>query len=583
MKLIKSIKIEGFRSIEKAKLKNLTDFTAIAGLNSAGKSNILRAISLFFTGETEPGKGFNPALDYHFSKSRAKKKVSITVEFEIPNNFHYHKKIKELLDKEIGKENIILRKEWTLETGLTPIPYKIEGDEVKVLTGDSLKAVVLFLTLIRFRFIPARYNIENEINSTIPRLIKLLAKKTNKKMNNNDKENLNKTLRIVDNYGEEIVNKIGELLISTAPGIGKISLEVPTKIEQLLTELRFTLPLTKHNQIEISSLGEGTQSFLTYLLCSYVDTSFDLDFGWKQAAIWAIEEPETSSHHLLNIYIGDYFRRETKKENSRFQVFATTHAEEIVKSSTGGVFVSLSDGKSNISTHNTKELLKKLVEAGGCQKTHPLLEYPNEPLIIVEGKYDEYYLKLASKMLNKQLKGKLFCLENLAEDKELGGNNIKNFIQNNKNILKYRSDSAPIIILYDWDKGVSDINKKLSKAHRTSCAIKTKEDDANPRLDKSWRGIERFLSTEIIMILQNKGVLNLIERKRIGKNNVQYEIDTSSKNWGDIKQNIYNYIHDNELNIDFKRNDFEFLGKIIDFVNETIDKQVRIARSELNI
>ena len=90
MRLIKNIEIEGFRSIKKAKLNNLTDFTTIAGLNSAGKSNILRAISLFFTGEKEPGKGFNPTLDYHFSKSRPKKKVSITVEFEIPNNFHYH-------------------------------------------------------------------------------------------------------------------------------------------------------------------------------------------------------------------------------------------------------------------------------------------------------------------------------------------------------------------------------------------------------------------------------------------------------------------------------------------------------------
>ncbi len=43
MRLIKSIQIEGFRSIQAATLSPLTGFTSFVGKNSSGKSNVLRA------------------------------------------------------------------------------------------------------------------------------------------------------------------------------------------------------------------------------------------------------------------------------------------------------------------------------------------------------------------------------------------------------------------------------------------------------------------------------------------------------------------------------------------------------------
>jgi len=55
MILINKIEIEAFRSIRHASIEGLADFTAFAGLNNSGKSNVLRALNAFFNDETDYG------------------------------------------------------------------------------------------------------------------------------------------------------------------------------------------------------------------------------------------------------------------------------------------------------------------------------------------------------------------------------------------------------------------------------------------------------------------------------------------------------------------------------------------------
>ena len=51
---IKEVEIENFRSIFKEKIElEFGDLTSIVGPNNSGKSNILRALQLFFTGMVE--------------------------------------------------------------------------------------------------------------------------------------------------------------------------------------------------------------------------------------------------------------------------------------------------------------------------------------------------------------------------------------------------------------------------------------------------------------------------------------------------------------------------------------------------
>ena len=48
MQLIQKIEIENFRSSVSVNLSNLSDLVVFAGANDSGKSNILRALNLFF-------------------------------------------------------------------------------------------------------------------------------------------------------------------------------------------------------------------------------------------------------------------------------------------------------------------------------------------------------------------------------------------------------------------------------------------------------------------------------------------------------------------------------------------------------
>src|SRR3546814_11414177 len=77
-----------FRSIADEILDQLDGHTVFIGKNSSGKSNVLRALNLFFNGETSPGLPVDFDVDLHFRPSRRQKKIiEVTVGFSLPVGF----------------------------------------------------------------------------------------------------------------------------------------------------------------------------------------------------------------------------------------------------------------------------------------------------------------------------------------------------------------------------------------------------------------------------------------------------------------------------------------------------------------
>lgn len=56
MKLITEVSIRGFRSLRQQELPRIGSYTTLVGKNSSGKSNVLRALNLFFNNRIEPDK-----------------------------------------------------------------------------------------------------------------------------------------------------------------------------------------------------------------------------------------------------------------------------------------------------------------------------------------------------------------------------------------------------------------------------------------------------------------------------------------------------------------------------------------------
>ena len=64
MQLIREIEISYFRSFYKFKLRDLSDLNVVFGKNDSGKSNVVRALSLFFTGDPDNVHAYDFVTDF---------------------------------------------------------------------------------------------------------------------------------------------------------------------------------------------------------------------------------------------------------------------------------------------------------------------------------------------------------------------------------------------------------------------------------------------------------------------------------------------------------------------------------------
>lgn len=88
--MISKILIRNFRSLEHVEV-DAGDITTFVGENDAGKSNVLRALNLFFNGVTDPHTPYNHSQDFcQFAKVGSNKaaEVVIRITFDLPLSYH---------------------------------------------------------------------------------------------------------------------------------------------------------------------------------------------------------------------------------------------------------------------------------------------------------------------------------------------------------------------------------------------------------------------------------------------------------------------------------------------------------------
>ena len=89
MVVLKRIHIKNFRSIVDATIE-LDDFNFFVGKNDSGKSNVLKAINLFFNERTDYDTPFNFAVDYSKFAKRSihqAKEIMIALDVQMPATF----------------------------------------------------------------------------------------------------------------------------------------------------------------------------------------------------------------------------------------------------------------------------------------------------------------------------------------------------------------------------------------------------------------------------------------------------------------------------------------------------------------
>lgn len=273
MSIIKKIEIRSFRSIHYLAIDNgLEDLNVFVGNNDIGKSNILRALNLFFNNQTDIGK----PLDFWEDFNKKLKRVSgkgqyIKISLEIDLKYETNKYVR-----------------WTRQWnnhGLRVI------DEKKVFTNENEPSDFVvgsrapgWLDRIIFRYIPA-------IKS--PLYFQHLFEELHDVLSSSYSEQFQENTKSLIESIQNITNDITIELTETLSIANKIS--IPTDLKIFFGSLDFSLQ-EDNRSFNLSAIGDGIKVRHIPVILKFLAQKAKIN---KRGAldiqtIWGFEEPENN-------------------------------------------------------------------------------------------------------------------------------------------------------------------------------------------------------------------------------------------------------------------------------------------------
>lgn len=433
MKIINRIEINYFRSTYNITINRTEDLNILIGNNDSGKSNILKALNLFFNNQTELGQDFyfyddlTKKREQEARKAKGRATIWIKIYF---NNFLNWKSL---------PEEFVVKKVWNRYANTPEVSYPKDVSPTQI---------IKFLNKLSFHYIPAVRG-----RDIFAHFLTMLHdalfddKKSNLTLSTND------LIRQINESTSDMSMKIND-------GVGiRSSIQPPTDLRVLFNALDFSTSYNEHS-IPLQKRGDGIQSR---------HIPFILDFIAKHSDkhhIWAYEEPETSLELGAAFQLASQFSNEFAKEN---QIFITTHSPAFYDLDSPHItkwYVSQNSTDTNAETSIQQVSMEDLLDQNlgitaliskrareefdkieKIKEEHKRLEHELSrkalPHVIVEGVTDKAILETAFKKLypNKQL----FC-EFISAN---GAANISTYLKSKK-VLSQETSNI-IIGLFDRD------------------------------------------------------------------------------------------------------------------------------------
>lgn len=486
MKLINKIHIKYFRSLYDIKFDQVSDtLTVFTGSNDIGKSNVLRALNLFFNDETDLDEQI--LFERDFSKIRRKELkeriktrqlVQITLEITSPSEYKSLPKLFKV-SRNFDRYN---------EGSDFVFDNKILSDKKKLAAARRL------INSIRFTYVPA---IKDQ--NTFAQILQSL-KSNLPPLKGGDIKLFNDRLQ---EYGGDLKKDF----------IEKLKLEPILSLPGTAKELFSTLDFSIADDIIATPLaqrGDGVRCRFIPSIMNYVAKNSSYRY------IWAIEEPENSLEFLKAMELNETLENEYSKNA---QILITSHSPAFVgtigdksrkiiyfltRDSTGKVSrekidrnlllneqkLSLSQKLGYIALQKDLAdcLNKKITETNKLLKSYEELlqkEKGKQNIVFVEGITDEKYFQCAQRLYS--IYG--FEIKWVGYDDDKRGNRFSGATALNQ--LREALVSNPqlvegkkIILLYDFDS--KKIDEDIGDIHIRS----TTKNEQNESIKK---GIENLL------------------------------------------------------------------------------------------
>lgn len=313
MNIIKNIKIKYFRSIYDLRLKNCNNLNIISGRNDAGKSNILRALNLFFNNQTDWNTLFNFYKDFSVQRllkvreESVKGKQFISIEIEFYRPISYKNSLPETfkVTKMWTRDNILPKESNNLETLFRQgkLPRSI---------ATAQRSVSGIMNKIHFEYIPA---IKDRIYFQ-----HLLSRLQESLLEAPLQENA-EISTITENLAQHMETQIQQLHedFQRATTLDTKILP-PEDFASLFQSFQVSTKITD-GSVPLNSRGDGLQARYVPSVLHYISSKS------KKIFIWGFEEPENSlEYHHASLLANDFANSYSREA----QIFMTSHSPAFV-------------------------------------------------------------------------------------------------------------------------------------------------------------------------------------------------------------------------------------------------------------
>jgi predicted ATPase len=398
MIVIKRIEIKNFRSINHIILEeDIDNLNVFVGNNDVGKSNILRALNLFFNGQTEIEKPLDFWEDFNKNVQRTSGKGQY---------------IKVVLDIELKYEtDKIVRwtKQWDSKSILKVNTRDVYLSDYTPSTFSPKTRANVWLDNIKFRYVPA-------IKSQA--YFQYLFEELHDLLNTTYSQQFQLNTLALINSIQEITTDISNELNVELNIENKLSL--PSNLKKFFGTLDFTLTRNGQN-FNLSGRGDGIKIRHIPIILKFMADKAKLpqQGALHVQSIWGFEEPENNLEMSQAFEIAEYFR----KCSSDVQIFITTHSPAFYslrdKQDVACFYVSRNTQDFTVASNSDHVDLDK--ELGMLNYVTPFLQEKNN--LIQLQKAENEKLKLELSTLPKNAKVLIFT-EDTGDDLEL----LKNYL-----------------------------------------------------------------------------------------------------------------------------------------------------------
>lgn len=520
MQLIKEIKISYFRSFSKTiHIKEIKDLNILSGKNDSGKSNILKALNLFFTeNKIDFYNYFN--FDRDFSKHRAnesrtlhnKQLIQIAILFDRTGFYDSKVLPKEFwIEKTWNKEGKFHDRKTKTKAGALAKYIKDE----KEYDAEVKSSTTSFLKKIHFLYIPAikDYRFFDYLKKEYQESLGIQNSKLKDSLSSTQEKTLKAWMEqltagdITDLLSQKIdleAQRMMSYFLGNTLEINTSNFAIPeldfSKVLEVITE----------NNIPLTSRGDGIQAKFIPQILNEITRNKKADL-----VIWGFEEPENSYEYANAQILADKFMNEYANDK---QIFLTSHAFN---------FISL-EGE-NVSLYR---IWRQNLENGTDVKF-----IKNDKALIGNHDSDTLHEELGTILLNKELeelfKSKLHELNTIAE---LQRNLKDKIVALNKPVL-YVEDKYEQIYKISWLK-LNDIDCDRENFERIF-------DEHAPFIVWKAEGasnLEGFLRASNIDHLKEKTIIGLFDFDEAGKksfNSVKSSWNQKSNIQGSLKEGLF--------------------------------------------